>query len=184
MAITISGSGITSANIADGTIVNADVNASAAIDASKLTGTGKVLQVVSASYGTRAISSTATFADTGLTATITPSATTSKILVMAITAGVSTTGATDDAAGLRLLRGSTTISNIDNMAGYMSDSSAQIAVGSVAINYIDSPNTTSATTYKTQFANGGGAGGAVRINEYYSTEGQSVSTLVLMEIGA
>jgi len=40
MAITISGSGITSANIADGTIVNADVNASAAIDASKLTGVG------------------------------------------------------------------------------------------------------------------------------------------------
>ena len=39
MAITISGSGITSANIADGTIVNADINSSAAIAASKLTGT-------------------------------------------------------------------------------------------------------------------------------------------------
>ena len=38
MAITISGSGITSANIADGTIVNADINSSAAIAASKLTG--------------------------------------------------------------------------------------------------------------------------------------------------
>jgi hypothetical protein len=37
MAITISGSGITSANIADGTIVNADINSSAAIDGSKLT---------------------------------------------------------------------------------------------------------------------------------------------------
>ena len=47
MAITISGSGITSANIADGTIVNADINSSAAIDGSKLTGAGKVLQVVS-----------------------------------------------------------------------------------------------------------------------------------------
>ncbi len=45
MAITISGSGITSANIADGTIVNADINSSAAIDGSKLTGAGKVLQV-------------------------------------------------------------------------------------------------------------------------------------------
>jgi len=40
MAITISGSGITSANIADGTIVNADINSSAAIDGSKLTGVG------------------------------------------------------------------------------------------------------------------------------------------------
>jgi len=38
MAITISGSGITSANIADGTITNADINASAGIDGSKLSG--------------------------------------------------------------------------------------------------------------------------------------------------
>jgi hypothetical protein len=38
MAITISGSGITSANIADGTIVNADIKSDAAIAASKLTG--------------------------------------------------------------------------------------------------------------------------------------------------
>jgi len=38
MSITISGSGITSANIADGTIVNADINSSAAIAASKLSG--------------------------------------------------------------------------------------------------------------------------------------------------
>ena len=35
MAITINGSGITSANIADGTITNADINSSAAIDNSK-----------------------------------------------------------------------------------------------------------------------------------------------------
>jgi hypothetical protein len=38
MAITISGSGITSANIADGTITNGDIHPSAAIDGSKLTG--------------------------------------------------------------------------------------------------------------------------------------------------
>ncbi len=57
MAITISGNGITSSeiasntitsgNIADGTITNADINASAAIAGSKLSGAGKVLQVVS-----------------------------------------------------------------------------------------------------------------------------------------
>ncbi len=38
MAITISGSGITSANIADGTIVNGDIHPGAAISGSKLTG--------------------------------------------------------------------------------------------------------------------------------------------------
>jgi len=65
MAITINGSGITSSEIADGTITNADINASAGIAGSKLTdiktvngdsligsgdltvGGGKVLQVVS-----------------------------------------------------------------------------------------------------------------------------------------
>ena len=48
MAITISGSGITSANIADGTIVNADINSSAAIDGSKLTGVGTVTKSATA----------------------------------------------------------------------------------------------------------------------------------------
>ena len=48
MAITISGSGITSANIADGTIVNADINSSAAIDGSKLTGVGTVTKSTTA----------------------------------------------------------------------------------------------------------------------------------------
>ncbi len=46
MAITISGSGITSSEIADGTITNADINASAGIVGSKLSGAGKILQVV------------------------------------------------------------------------------------------------------------------------------------------
>ncbi len=40
MALVLNGSGITSANIVDGTIVNADINSSAAIDGSKLTGAG------------------------------------------------------------------------------------------------------------------------------------------------
>ena len=44
MAITISGNGITSANIADGTITTDDINASAAIDGSKISADfGKVL---------------------------------------------------------------------------------------------------------------------------------------------
>ena len=47
MALTLSGSGITSANIVDGTITNTDISASANIPASKLSGTGKVLQVTS-----------------------------------------------------------------------------------------------------------------------------------------
>ena len=43
---------------------------------------GKVLQVVNAHTGTQATSNSTTYADTGLTATITPSSTSSKILVL------------------------------------------------------------------------------------------------------
>ena len=46
-----------------------------------LRGAFRVLQVVSSTWTTAAINSTTTYADTGLTATITPSATSSKVLV-------------------------------------------------------------------------------------------------------
>jgi len=95
MAITINGSGITSSEIADGTItstkitdgtiVNADINSSAAIDASKLTGTGKVLQVVHAGDYTSTINSSPsqnTWYDTVVTASITPQSTTSRMFVI------------------------------------------------------------------------------------------------------
>jgi hypothetical protein len=44
--------------------------------------TGSVLQVVNATYATQVSNSTSTYADTGLTATITPKFATSKILVL------------------------------------------------------------------------------------------------------
>ena len=85
MAITISGSGITSANIADGTIVNADINSSAAIAGTKVSGSfGKVLQVLEVNTGSELMTSS-TFNSTGGYVTITPSATTSKIYVIAHT---------------------------------------------------------------------------------------------------
>jgi hypothetical protein len=84
MAITISGSGITSANIADGTIVNADINSSAAIAASKLTGTGKVLQVVSFttnSNGNVTVNSSDTTLNPDIYKSITPIKSGSNILI-------------------------------------------------------------------------------------------------------
>ena len=55
-------------------------------------------------------------------------------------------------------------------------------IGTVAITYLDSPSTTSATTYKVQFASsvsGQGAG----FNDYYTTN-NTTSSIVVMEIGA
>ncbi len=91
MALVLNGSGITSANIADGTIVNADINSSAAIDGSKLTGVGKVLQVVN--FHTGAVASGTTlipYDDTipqitegveYMTLAITPTSATSKLKI-------------------------------------------------------------------------------------------------------
>ena len=73
---------IQSLGITDGTIVNADINASAAIAGTKLTGVGKVLQVVNATYSTDTSTTSTSYVDTGLTATITPLFSTSKVLVL------------------------------------------------------------------------------------------------------
>jgi len=137
---------------------------------------GKILQVVGATYSTEASSSSATYADTGLTASITPSAATSKVLVM-----LSHTGCFKDTSATRLLlrlyRGATNLAQIETFAGY-TNSTAANGFGSMSTHYVDSPSTTSATTYKTQFAS---SDAAARV---LVSAGSSVSTIVLMEIGA
>jgi len=91
MAITINGSGITSSEIADGTIVNADINSSATIAQSKTASlvsgdlpTGSVLQVVHYHYGynstTITINSQSTTA-TGISKTVTPKSSNSTFFV-------------------------------------------------------------------------------------------------------
>ena len=79
MATTITGSGVN--NIVDGTITNADINASAAIAGSKLSGAGKVLQVVSASTSGDISTTSSGFQATGLVVSITPLNTSSKLFV-------------------------------------------------------------------------------------------------------
>ena len=178
MAITISGSGITSANIADGTIVNADINSSAAIDGSKLTGAGKVLQVVTASAASELASTTATYADTGLTATITPTLATSTILVSVFQNGLRHYGGNTD-INLYLQKDGVNWKYIgERISGFDVGTPAVNSVGGAGGQYLDSPADTSAHTYKTQF-NNRLATGSVRVQD-----GGGVSTITLMEIGA
>jgi hypothetical protein len=111
-------------------------------------GSGKVLQVVNVIYGTETSTSSLTFADTGLTATITPTSATSKILVFMTMPTFKDTNNTN--GEFKLIRGATTIATLANAA--KNGSTAGNDIGAVAINYLDSPATTSATTYKVQFA--------------------------------
>jgi hypothetical protein len=140
--------------------------------------TGSVLQVVNGTYGTLVSSGTATYIDTGLTATITPTSASSKILVLVAQNGVSKTASGTASVGLILLRGSTTINGIALSWGY--GLSSRIDDNTLSTCYLDSPATTSATTYKTQFRNNDG-GGTVYM-QYNGTN--SLSTITLMEISA
>ena len=138
--------------------------------------TGKVLQVVNANYGTLTNSTTSTWSDTGLTASITPSSASNKILVFANMIGLSKNGA-DTYMGLRLLRGASEIFLFETQAGYTAGSGFN-SWGSDALNYLDSPSTTSSTTYKVQFRNVP-ATGTVTVNDGSGLNG---STITLMEI--
>jgi hypothetical protein len=137
---------------------------------------GKVLQVVSGTTTTEAESSSSTYADTGLTATITPSATNSKILVLAFNNGAMK-DVNNTSMGVRLMRGATEIALMHYRNLDTQNSNALGAAGST-IAWLDSPNTTSATTYKTQFRSDQN-NSRVRI-QWNST----ASSIVLLEIGA
>jgi len=173
MAITISGSGITSANIADGTIVNADVNSSAAIDASKLTGTGKVLQVVNhIDTGTTSITTT-TWTDTGLSLSITPSSTSSKILVLTAPSISAVSSSPNGFGGMRVMRDASSISSTERIDLY-----SQYNHHTYSIDILDSPATTSAVTYKVQIKS---HSSGITMDCSHHTNQQSIT---LMEIGA
>jgi hypothetical protein len=136
---------------------------------------GKVLQVVSATYSTVTNSSSSTFADTGLTATITPTLATSEVLVLVNHTGCGKTGSAE--LGLKLLRGASVILTFEVAAGYTGASGAN-HFGSVSTSYLDSPATTSATTYKTTLNSGTNTAAAFTGNSSAS------STITLLEIGA
>ncbi len=117
----------------------------------KLDGTtfpvGKVGQVVQSSHSTAVTLNTSSFVDTGLTASITPTSTTSKILVSVVQSIYLDGGG----AGitLRVVRDSTTVfTQPVNYARYQPSSSNDRIF--YPIEYLDSPSSTSAIAYKTQ----------------------------------
>ena len=142
---------------------------------------GKVLQVVTASTTTQSASSSSTFANVAnLTAAITPSSSSNKILISVFCNGVGKE--TNNAyMGLRLLRGSTDIALIDHLVG-LNGGSASNYIGTSGIMYLDSPSTTSATTYKMQF-NSEANNANVFINRPNSSK-VATSTITLMEVSA
>ena len=134
----------------------------------------KVVQIVAATYSTLAGSTTTTYADTGLTASITPTSASNKVLVLWSQGGLyKTSGNVSMEIDLKLLRTATTIAI--GFGGYDGTSNAN-SVGNVTAAILDTPATTSAVTYKSQFRNGTAASTA------YIQYNGSTSSLILMEV--
>ena len=142
-----------------------------------LRGAFRILQVVQGSTASSVSSSTTTPADTGLTATITPQAASSKILVIVHqNGGDKGVGNAANAINLDLYRGATMIHSITGSTGY-TNSLLNLRVATVSTMYLDSPATTSAVTYKTQFFNDVAAAAV-------SFQLIGTSTITLMEVSA
>ena len=141
------------------------------IDYSLIKGGGKVLQVVYAQSSTEVSSTNTTFQDV-VSASITPSATSSKVLVLAAAGGLMKSGG-DTQLNLRIIRDSTAIGETK---GNNTDNSDKLFVPGAPINELDEPSSTSSLTYKLQIQNRD-ANGTV-------TAGQNGadSSLTLMEI--
>jgi hypothetical protein len=161
------------------------------IVATQLTGTiaaarlpaGSVLQVVEGSTSTQVSNATTTYVDTGLTASITPSLTSSKILVMfsqeVTSSRTATTG--DMNADLQLLRGATVLVAYDDYAIYAGAASLSALGIQVSATYLDSPTTTSSTTYKLQGRPDSTANSQIAT---FQAGSRGRSSIILMEIAA
>jgi len=112
--------------------------------------TGSVLQVVSAVMTGGIFSTTSTsFVDVGFTATITPTSATSRILILFNSGGITRPAVASECLRLKIVRGaSTAVYGGDNLI--FSSSATQFSDFPSSYQCVDSPATTSATTYKIQ----------------------------------
>ncbi len=156
---------------------------------------GKVLQVVSATKTDTASTTSTSFVTTGLEVAITPSATSSKVLLIA----TPVFGAhMDNNYGACFLRNSTQLGVADAASSrsvFASNNQYQYNsynTESHPISYLDSPSSTSAITYKVAYKFGNivnSTYGTLYLNRGYidtdnANYARSSSTIVAMEIGA
>jgi hypothetical protein len=153
-------------------------------------GGGKVLQVVQATTTTQVQVSSTTYTDTTLTASITPSSASSKVLVLvsqSFQADSTASGVKYILVKHKLIRGSTDIFIPLGTAGFgvNIDTSATHDeyqnIGVIAYSYLDSPATTSSTTYKTQ---GAMTAATNRTVYFQNSQSSETSSIILLEIGA
>ena len=137
---------------------------------------GRVLQVVTATTSTSTSTTSSTPVTTGLSASITPSSASSKVLVQVVGGTCDNVGSTGQQTLLTIYRNSTNLFGSNGTNLTFSTSTRVMAPASAGI--LDSPATTSATTYTLYIASANTAGTVSLIAS------QSVVTMILMEIAA
>ena len=141
----------------DGQVLTADSAQPKGIKWASVSTTPRIAQVVNATTtNTTAATGGAGWIDvSGLSVTITPTSSTSKILIATTFTTTSSSGGTNFANGyIQLLRGSTALSTRLIGMTYPSGGGVNTLINSpTSFNYVDSPATTSATTYKMQVNN-------------------------------
>lgn len=178
MALVLNGSGsitgLSAGGLPDASITT-DELANASVTAVKLAAGvgGKVLQVVQNTYSVETTSTSSSFVSTGLSASITPSSSSSKVLVMAATSGRS--GYTNI---MTIFRGTVSGTNLGNgNSGMVLLYTGGEIRGQVALQYLDSPATTSSQTYTLGMRSSNGTG-------IYAQENNGQAVMILMEIAA
>jgi hypothetical protein len=158
-----------------------------------LRGAFRVLQVVSTTKTDLFSTTSTSFVDvTGLSVAITPTSSSSLVLVTASVVGAQPTTSSSSVISLRLVRDSTNIAIGDAAGSRIQATSAWfVPAGDSFLNsieFLDTPNTTSATTYKIQSLRNEGTGtyyiNATRNDDNATTRSRTVSTITAMEISA
>jgi hypothetical protein len=164
----------------NGQVLTADSTVTNGIKWATVSATPRIGQVVTAETSTTTTTTSTSFVDaTGLSVTITPTSATSKILILSSPVFQSWSGSSGTTAGgeWQLVRSSTSITD-DSFLWISSGGSVSnfLINFPTSINYVDSPATTSATTYKIQFARNTGA------QNVYANPGANPTQIIAMEI--
>jgi hypothetical protein len=160
---------VTSSYLLDGSVTKAKMAASGAWAPA-----GTVLQVVQGTYATSTSSTSASWVTTGLTASITPSSSSSKILAIATVSARNNSG--NNGVQFTIFRGTTSGTNLGSASeGFGNFATTGDLYSPVTMQFLDSPSTTSSQTYTVAMYVRGGTTG-------FAQNGNAPSVLTLMEI--